>query len=253
MRIPPVESGVSVVLTGAMNPPIISPEWLARHKVLAQDLVDGAEIQVIHKEVTVFRCGWCAIHVDRDRFQAATTEAPYIRISDLVAKVFGELLPNTPVNALGINVNVHFNAPSSIARDNLGTTLVPPQNWGQWGTRVSEEIASAGVRHAASRGRSARGRQRATPTKSHGGVASVTMQQRQLDDRDEGALSVRVEPSAKLTTAGVFIEVNDHYVISNNRGSSDALAYAQLLTDRFDASIQRSEDIIDQIMELVHD
>src|SRR5689334_581588 len=117
MRIPPAESGVSIVLTGSMNPAIISPEWLGRHKVLAQDMVDSADIQVIHKEVSVFRCGWGAVHVNRDRFQAATNEAPYVRLCDLVAKVFGELLPNTPIDALGINLMVHFNTPSMVARD----------------------------------------------------------------------------------------------------------------------------------------
>lgn len=236
MKIPPADSGVSVVLVGSMNPAIFSPEWLARHNVVSQDLADEADIRVIHKEITEFSCGWCNIRVDRNRFQAQTNEAPYVRLCDLVAVVFGELLPNTPVSALGINLVVNFNAPSSRARDALGQTLAPAANWGKWGQSIVKDLSVADGK------------------KWHGGVRSVTMQENRSDDRDSGWLSVRVEPSAKLSgMAGVFIEANDHYVIDAEKGNNDALAYTHLLASRFDESMKRSEDIIDQLMGLAHE
>ena len=234
MRITPADVGISIVMVGSMNPAIISPQWLARHKVISHDVADAADIKVIHKDVAVFTCGWCSIQVDRDRFQAQTNEAPYIRLCDLATKLFGELLPNTPVNALGINLVVNFNAPSQRARDALGQTLVPAENWGKWGRSIADELKES-------------------QKKKQGGVRSVTMQQAQLDDRDDGWISVRVEPSGKLGTSGVFVEVNDHYVIQVEQGSADALAYAQLLEQRFETSMKRSEDIVDQLMALAHE
>jgi hypothetical protein len=236
MKIPPAGHAVTIVLTGNLNPAIISPQWLARHHAISGEAADAAEISIIHPEVSTFKCGWCVVHVTRDRFQVQTSETPFIRLSDLVTKTFGELLPSTPLRALGINVTISFGAPSAKARNDFGLALCPPENWSQWGRDIAERVRNANSKE------------------SHGGLVSVTMQQRPMDDRESGWLNVKVDPTDTLPDGtGISVEVNDHYVIGESHDKkSDGLSYAQLLSKRFEKSIERSESIIDQLMGLVH-
>lgn len=232
MQISPATNTVSVVMIGNFNPAIVTPQWLARHGVIPGESADRAEISVIHPQVCSFDLGWCSVHVDRGRYQAITADVPFIRMCDLTTKIFGELLPNTPVRALGVNRAVTFRAPSPQSRNAFGRRLAPPESWGEWGRNIAAGLDETDGK------------------KSHGGMLSITMQQRPLDDRDDGWLNVKVELAPKLPdNSGIAVEVNDHYVIEAGNGD-DALAYAQLLASKFDVSIERSDRIIDQLMEM---
>lgn len=219
-------------MIGNFNPAIITPQWLGRHGVIPTEVADAAEVKVIHPEVSAFDLGWCVVHVDRERFQAITSDAPFVRLCDLTTKIFGELLPSTPVRALGINTSVTFRSASLQARNAFGRRLAPPESWGEWGRAI------------------AKGLDESDGKKSHGGMLSITMQQRPLEDRDEGWLNVKIEPAVKLPeNTGIAVEVNDHYVIAPSGGTdSDALAYAQLLDSRFEPSIERADGIVDDLM-----
>ena len=52
MLLEPEMGGVSIVLVGQFNPPIVTPQWLARHSLVSGEEADNAEIGVIHKEIT---------------------------------------------------------------------------------------------------------------------------------------------------------------------------------------------------------
>ena len=197
------------------------------HGLLPTAAADSAELRVAHRQLTVFSIDWLHLQVTTDRFSADTGQAPHVRLRDLVVRVFKEHLLHTPLNAMGINRNVHFRVGSSGERDRIGRALVPVEPWGRW----CQELELDGKKN---------------------GMASLTMSQHDPSDRPPGgAVRVRVEPSNRVGdgNSGVFVQVNDHYAVANAAPHGGA-QLMKFLDDRFDASIRRSDEIIDHIMSL---
>lgn len=227
MRIEPAISGVEVVLVGDFNPSIFTPAWFAMHSLLPQAAADTAELEIAHRQATVFSTEWLNIQVTTDRFTAATRQAPHVRVRDLVVRVFREHLHHTPLKAMGINRDVHFQVGSLAERDRIGRALAPTEPWGRW----RQELELGG---------------------EHGGMTSLTMSQLRPADRPPGgAVNVKVEPSHRVgdERTGVYVGVNDHYAVADAVSGGSA-PLMEFLNDRFDASIRRSDDIIDHIMSL---
>jgi hypothetical protein len=171
---------------------------------------------------------WLVVRVEPERFSADTAEAPYTRLLDLVVRTFKEFLPHTPLGKLGINRTVHFSVGSQDNRDRIARMLAPRDPWGEWGPLIDQ---GEGERQ--------------------GGLLSLTMQQRQLDDRHRGHIQAKIEPSVRLPgRAGIFMEINDHYEIQDARDVAGCEQIVDILAAKFDESLRRSEWIIDQIMGL---
>ena len=227
MRIEPEISGVSIVLLGDFNPAIFTPAWFALHKLLPESVANNAELQVAHQQATAFDADWLQLRVVTDQFSAETSQAPYIRLCDLVLRVFKEHLHHTPLKALGINRSVHFRVGSFAERDRIGRTLAPIEPWGTW----AKQIGLDG---------------------EHGGMRSLTMTQINPEGRAKGdSINVTVEPSNRVGEGrvGIYVSVNDHYSIENpSPGTAQQLM--GLLEENFETSIKRSDGVIDHIMSL---
>ncbi len=227
MRIEPEISGVSIVLLGQFNPAIFTPAWFAMHAILPKSVEANAKLQIAHPQVTVFASDWLQLEVATDRFRVETLQAPYIRLRDLVVRVFKEHLHHTPVNAFGINRDVHFQVSSVAARDRIGRTLAPVEPWGDW----KHSLGSGG---------------------QHGGMTSLTMSQVDPEGRPKGGrLNVTVEPSNRIGhgRAGVYVRVNDHYSIDDS-GPGALERLMELFEADFEASLKRSDILIDHIMSM---
>ena len=85
-----------------------------------------------------------------------------------------------------------------------------------------------------------------------GGLTSLSMTQKDRKDGHAGAITAKVEPSTQpnLALNGIFMEVNDHYILGGPQTIVSTDAAISLLESEWDQSIQRSEQIIDQIMAL---
>ena len=228
MRIEPEIDGVSVILVGSFNPAIFTPAWFALHGLLPQGIADSADLAVAHKQMTTFNADWLRLEVTPDQFHVETVQAPHVRIHDLVLRVFGEHLHHTPLTAFGLNRNVHFQAASLAARDQLGRILAPVEPWGAWG----QELGLDG---------------------EHGGMTSLTMTQVDPQGRPTGGrINVKVEPSVRIGNGrtGVFVRVNDHYAVED-AGLGAAGRLMDLFKGNFQTSLSRSEQIIDHIMSFV--
>ncbi len=227
MRIQPEIDDVGVVLVGSLNPSIFTPAWFALHGLLPESAAESAELEVAHAQLTRFSTDWLRLQVTTDRFMAESAQAPYVRVRDLVVRVFKEHLDHTPLTAMGINRRVHFRVTGSTERDRIGRTLAPVAPWGAY----AQELDLAG---------------------EHGGMTSLTMSQLQLAGRPPGGqVNVTVEPSNRIGggRSGVYVRVNDHFAVD----PADTGGRAQLigfLEGGFDNSIRRSDGIVDHIMSL---
>ena len=227
MKINPETGDVSVVLLGNFNPVIFKPEWFEKFEVLSEEDANKCKVKVIHPEITEFQNDWLKLQVTPNRFYAESTEHPFIRVHDFVVNTFKNHLSHTPVSTLGINRQVHFSAGTVDARDRVGKILAPREPWGEWGKLIDE------------------GKE-----EKHGGMISLTMQIQKTDDREKGFINITVRPSTKVF-AGIFADINDQYELSDKDESLGSDRIIEILEDRFNASIERSEKIIDQIMGLV--
>ena len=230
MRIEPELSDVSIVLIGKLNPAIFTPAWFALHKLLPESVADTAQLQVVHQQVTEFSTNWLRLQVTPERFSAETSLAPHIRLRDFVVRVFKDHLHHTPITAFGINWQVHFRVGSSAERDRIGRTLAPVEPWGAWANQIGLDG-------------------------EHGGMTSLTMMQGDPEGRPKGdSINITVEPSNRIGEGrlGVYVRVNDHYSIeSSSSGTTRHLM--ELLEKNFEASITRSDGIIDHIMSLAEE
>ena len=91
-------------------------------------------LEVAHRQVTVFSTDWLHLQVTSDRFMADTSQAPHVRVRDLAVRVFKEYLYHTPLKAMGINRNVHFRVDSLAERDRIGPNARPARTLGALGS-----------------------------------------------------------------------------------------------------------------------
>jgi len=227
MRITPEQSGVTIVLVGQFNPAIFRPEWFRSRELAATDDLARTEVDIIHPEVARFRLPWATIHVQREQFVVSTTEDPFVRIHDLVLKIFVENLRHTPVFHIGINREAHFRLSGRAAIDKIGYALAPPTAWGEWAGDITSGDEN-----------------------NHGGLRSLTMEQSRVDDRRAGYIRASVQPSV-MYVPGIWMQINDHYEVADKSTPPDGSAeIMKVLEESFDRSVSRSEWIMDQILRL---
>jgi hypothetical protein len=227
LRIEPEISGMAIVLRGSFNPSIFQPFWMARQGLITDEAAAAATVSVIHPEISQFAVeSEFILNVQSDRFQLSRATAPLVIISDLCSRIFGDILPHTPINQLGLNRSVHFSAGSVQERDRIGKLIAPQGPWGEWGADFNSD-----------------------DPKQLGGLQTMTMINKKLSDRESGWIQARIEPSQAIGKGetGIFMEINDHYQFKD---TTDAVVVMGVLQERFDASIANSDKIIDQIMSL---
>jgi hypothetical protein len=235
MRIKPQVDHSVIVLVGRFNPAIFQPAWFALHKMLGEKEAETAKIQAILGEVSQFRVDQFEVLVLPERFSITSLDAHPEHIRDLVISCFGQSLPHTPVRAMGINRVVHFDTGAFEVRDRIGSRLAPKDAWGSWG----REIEAA----------------RGEPPEARGGLISIVMRQSLRPDGHKGYLQAKVEPSARVANnTGIFVDVNDHFEFSTPElGVPDASSAVAVLEGNWEASLQRSAMIIDQMMALAEE
>jgi hypothetical protein len=135
LRIEPEIGGVSIVLRGNFNPSIFQPFWMARQGLVSEEAAAAATVAVIHPEISQFAIEpEFILNVQTDRFQISRATAPLVTIADLCCRIFGDILPHTPISQIGINRSVHFSVGSAEERDRIGKLVAPQGPWGEWGT-----------------------------------------------------------------------------------------------------------------------
>jgi hypothetical protein len=227
LRIEPEISGVAIVLRGNFNPSIFQPFWMARQGLITDEAAAAATVSVIHPEISQFAIeSEFILNVQSDRFQISRATAPLVTVSDLCSRIFGDILPHTPINQVGINRSVHFSVGSAQERDRIGKLIAPQGPWGEWGAGFSsDDLAHLG------------------------GLQTLTMINKKVSDRESGWIQAKIEPSQAIGKGetGIFMEINDHYQFKD---TTDAVVMMAILQERFEPSIANSDNIIDQIMSL---
>jgi hypothetical protein len=215
MQNPPQLRGLTLAMVGDFNPTIFQPSWFSSEKLLTVEEAKDAIVHIIHPDVTSFGLPWLTLTVQRERFDAVCLAQPYFeRVAGLVSQTF-QFLRHTPIRMMGINNEAHYRASSTDTWHAIGHKLAPKEFW-------KEFFPSPGLQ-------------------------SLTIRQIPRTDNLSGHCQVTVEPSARITS-GVYIVINDHYVIDGQQmlGASKAV---ELLRTKWSDSVAFSDRVFSRISE----
>jgi hypothetical protein len=233
MRLSPQVSAAAIVALGHFNPLIFAPDWLKDKEIVVGNDFGKLKILIVHPDIVSYEMPWGTFQADRNNFSITTTREPLVRAHDFFVRCF-QFLPETPISAVGINREVHFETASEAARDHVGDVLAPKDFWGDF---LQPEGQKAG------------------------GLRSLIMEQ---SIRKEGRLArtdgrfghvwARVEPSSRQDIrCGIFVHINDHFDLTTPPDRlSNGRAVADLVAEQFERSITNSERLIDRLMELAN-
>ena len=210
---PEIESA-SIVLVGSFNPAILHPEWLAHQSLIRPEEAEQAKVEVVSRRLTVIRLSWFELQVLEDRFSATATDPAHFQtLQECVLGIFS-LLEFTPINAMGLNRQMHFRMRKPESWASLENALAPKKPW-------------AGILS---------GRRDGAPT----------LQTLSLNGNRDGSsaqsLIVKVEPSFQVQS-GVYMTTNEHFEFSDASSTSEpmnmlsqhwlqALAYSKHLANK---------------------
>ena len=131
MRLSPQVSAAAIVALGHFNPLIFAPDWLKDKEIVVGNDFGKLKILIVHPDIISYEMPWGTFQADRNNFSITTTREPLVRAHDFFVRCF-QFLPETPINAVGINREVHFETASEAARDHVGDVLAPKDFWGDF-------------------------------------------------------------------------------------------------------------------------
>lgn len=208
------QSGLGVVLLGSFNPKIFQPAWFAAQKLIRDLEAEEANTEVIHNDITVFSLEWFKLEVTRERFFVSTEQEAYFEIlMDFVLGTFS-LLSHTPVGTLGINTSLHYRVRDDKEWHAIGDKLAPKEPW-------KDILKNPGLRR-------------------------LEMEEPR-EGGPNGVMRIKIEPSRKFHP-GIYINVNDHYVIENPKNTIDCKEIIKILGAYWDKSVNRSKKIAEDLL-----
>lgn len=220
--------GVSVVAAGTFNPAIFHPLWFRDKDLIGQDAVDDALARDFAsvREFSSFTADWLAVQVTPQ--QAVFSTADIGRESDLrdLAKAAFELLPETPVNALGINADAHFRLGSEDEWHVMGDRFLPKDFWeplfdGDGWRRRAGGLAV--------------------------GLRSMTVEAWHEDL--SGFIRSEVAPSVRITPNGVYVGINAHFDLTTGDSRGNAYVAARHLDESWQGTRQLEADLISRVVQ----
>lgn len=182
----------SIVAVGDFNPAIFSPDWMERNALIGKDDADsvregrhGKSLLVSH-QVAVFETKWFALQVLENQFSLTSKDALSPAFKDLAVSIF-QLVPHTPVTAVGLNFLGHYKLAGEDEYHRVGDVLAPKDIWKALYPDEMPGLADLTVRIQ----RGSRGEP--------------------LKTKDEKRIAV--QPSNKIRY-GAFLSYNDHHDVS---------------------------------------
>jgi hypothetical protein len=184
----------SIVAVGDFNPAIFSPDWLERNGLIGKDDADtvrtgsqGKSLLISH-QVAAFETKWFALQVLETQFSLTSKDALSPAFKDLAVGMF-QLVPHTPVTAVGLNFFGHFKLATEAEYHRIGDLLAPKDIWKSLYPDESAGLADLTIR-----------------------IQHWTRGE-PLKTKDEKRVSV--QPSNKIKF-GVFLSYNDHHDVSGS-------------------------------------
>lgn len=219
----------AIIAVGDFNPAIFSPDWLERNGLIGKDdaetVRDGSQGQplLVSHQVATFETKWFALQVLENQFSLTSKDALSPAFKDLAVGIF-QLVPHTPVGAVGLNCFGHYKLASEDEYHRVGDVLAPKAIWKFLYPGESPGLADLTIRiQCAPRGEP-------------------------LKTKDEKRISV--QPSSKIKF-GVFLSYNDHHDLSTSDDDDvrpAAERVADVIENQWESSWQDAVRVFDGVL-----
>lgn len=123
----------NIVVLGAFNPAIFSPDWLEQNQLIGPDdakVICSSENFVVTRQITQLESETFRLLVEENKYQANCTNVAGPHIRDLTMGVL-QLLPHTPLRAMGLNFDIQYRFHDIDAYHKVGDALAPKRIWQQ--------------------------------------------------------------------------------------------------------------------------
>lgn len=216
----PELSGVTVVGAGAFNPAIVHPSWLAEKGLIPKDLSDAALREgndqhqvVVSARLTSFVADWLTVQITQSKAVISTVDqGREVDLRDFAQGLF-ELLPETPVDAVGINSDSHYRARGETEWHAFGDKFLPKDYWEPLFAGDGWKTRDDGKRV---------------------GLRTVTIEVHRDDASVPGYVRVELAPSVRATPFGVYVGMNAHFHLSRPDKRGNAADAARILDARWE-------------------
>lgn len=181
----------AIVAIGDFNPAIFSPDWLEGNKLIGKGDADAVRDQsqgqmIVSHQVASFQTKWFALQVLSNQFSLTSKDALSPAFKDLAVGIF-QLLPHTPITAVGLNFLAHFKLVREDDYHKVGDVLAPKKIWNELYPEDAVGLANLTVKV------------------QHG------VRGKELKMRDE--INIAVSPSEKFKF-GISMSYNNHHNLS---------------------------------------
>lgn len=222
--------GVSVVGAGSFNPAIFHPFWFRDKELLSEDVVEGALAHdfVSVREFSSFSADWLIVQVTSQQAVFSTVDASRDSdLRDLATAVF-DLLPETPITALGLNADAHFRLDSEDQWHAVGDRFLPKDFWQPLFEDEAWRRRTGGL-----------------------SVGLRTMTVEAWHDDLSGFVRTEVSPSTRISPNGIYVGINAHFDISVSGQAGNAYMAARLIDEQWSRTRQLESDLIARMTEVV--
>jgi len=126
----------SIVAVGDFNPMIFSPDWLETNGLIGEgDAIVAREGTEQHRplvshQVTNFEVDWFTLQVLENQFVLSSRGVLSPAFRDLAVGIL-QLVPHTPINAIGLNFIGHFKFDDIDAYHKIGDEFAPKSVWSE--------------------------------------------------------------------------------------------------------------------------
>jgi hypothetical protein len=121
----------SIVAVGSINPPIISLDWLQYNGLIGSGDAEAARARpdyTVSRQVTRFQTGVASVQALENQLSITSTGPVTPALCDLATGIF-DLLPHTPVSAIGLNFVAHYKTEDRTTYHRVGDVLAPKDIW----------------------------------------------------------------------------------------------------------------------------
>jgi len=226
-------SGASIVFNGSFNPASLNPTWLADQNLITQESAeyalspDNPKPLTIIPQLTAFSTDWLSAQINPAQAIIFTDdEAREVELRDFGVGLLS-LLPETPVDAMGINFNAHFRIESEEKWHAIGDRFLPKAPWegvfpeGPW------RVRDGGFRV---------------------GLRTVTAEVNRDESGPPGAVRMEVAPSLVIEPLGLFCAVNCHFELPRVAGKrANALDFSEILEREWPLAKSMSFEMMESV------
>ena len=179
------------------------------------------------RDLAAFSADWLSVQVTLDQAVLSTVEqGREFDLRDLAKSVF-DVLPETPVNAVGINADAHFRVASEEEWHSIGDRFLPKDFW-------QPLFEGEGWRRR--------------PDGGTVGLRSMTVEATREDMR--GYVRTEVAPSVRLTPFGVYTGVNAHFQLTVGDDRGNGYQAARVIEEHWDATLKLGSELIARVSEI---